>query len=185
MGLVGIILNTSNPVKMTAVAPIDSVNLSGGAFSANRKYERPVYKFTLNLTEELKEEAMQVFGAMSFLQGDTLFWFDGGENGDISEYITIGLGDAARVDFFVPNRNVYAPSLVVKVNGVVTTAWTFNESTGMITFTSAPAADSRVEAKYKCRYKAVFTYGADKMYDQIDHFKYFSERPIQIREVFP
>jgi hypothetical protein len=61
----------------------------------------------------------------------------------------VGIGDGSAVAFTLANKPIVKDSLTVYVGGDEETGYTVNLTTGVITFTTAPAAGDRVEADYE------------------------------------
>jgi hypothetical protein len=123
---------------------------------------------------------------LRYHRGNKVFWFDGGINGKVEERKFLGYGNGVDTDFFLPDRWVYAPSLVMSINYAIESGWTLTESTGMVRFSSAPADGTLIHAeRYRRRFKAFFVVGSDdRLYSLTDKFKSFDSKDITIRE-FP
>jgi len=180
-----LLLDSSYPVKRRPYAPVRRNNVGSAGMALGRKVEAPYYDFTVMLSYIEQEVAEALAGFAAYHMGDVSFWFDGGGRGDITTPALVGFGDGVTTQFHLPNRNVFGPSLVMDVNYVVNTSWTIDEPVGLVTFTSAPAANAVVRAaRYRCKHECVFWYEGDFIYTEEEfHKMVFKHGEIGLREI--
>lgn len=97
-------------------------------------------------------------GLLDYIQGDTPLWFDGGGSLEVTEPILVGFGNNSITDFRLPHRYCFVSSLILYQNGAVVSAWTpigSYELADSIRFTSAPALNVQITAKYRRKAKVV------------------------------
>jgi hypothetical protein len=151
-------LNPSYPVTMRPLAPTYKGALGSGSRALRRQWQRPYHEFSLGLPFENERLMEQVVAFAAYHMGDTPFWFDGVQFGEFRSAVPFAFGDGSTADFYLPRRNVFANSWKIYVNGALNTAWTINESSGLLTFTAAPADNAQITGLGRCRYKCVFWY---------------------------
>ncbi len=181
----GWIIQPDQPVEVAFLARTVQNEAGGGAPALADQWGSRILTWTFNSAGENRQQNEHIRDMINYHRGFRKFWFDAGMDGNVKHRKFLGFGDGTRTDFYLPSRFVFAPSVVMTVNNAIVTAWTCVESTGMIRFTSAPAAGAHVcVEKYKCRVKAFFVVNDDKVYSGRDNFKSFESNQIVIRE-FP
>ena len=180
------IIQSDQPVEAKIKARAIQTASGGGAVALHETWDRKIIEWTIQSTLEIREQMEHHQDMILYHKGGKVFWFDGGENGDIRNPMFLGYGDGVRTDFFIPYRFVYAPSLVMRVNYAVDSGWTLTESTGLVRFSTPPPVDSHVDAfKFKCRFKGYFYLQSEEdLYRLSDNLKSFASQDITIRE-FP
>jgi len=177
------IIQTNEPIDVEFMNRSIQAEVGGGAQSLTDVWERKLLTWTISSSLENRAQMEHHQDMVTYHRGSRVFWFDGALHGDNQERRFLGYGDGFRTDFLIPYRWVYAPSLVVSVNGAVVTSWTLTESTGLLRFNSAPSTGSQVHTeRFKCRMKAFFVVESDKLYAVTDNFKSFTSNQIMIRE---
>lgn len=125
---------------------------------ANSQQSRSRRRLTWALSpSSLQNEDSHDLAEFLHCSGDHPFWFDGGVNGDLKEPVKVGTGDGRRTQFFLPNRHVFAPSLVVRVREKIESNWTLDEPSGLITFAVPPVGGAPITALYRCRFKCTLS----------------------------
>lgn len=99
-------------------------------------------------------EKKSIEGFLGYV-GNEPFWFDGGKDGKVYVPVFVGHGDGHRVQFFLPDRYVFAPTLVVRVNDWVESNWELDEHRGLLTFMTAPSQGCRITATYHCKFQCI------------------------------
>jgi hypothetical protein len=146
-------LKVNSDLSAPILAPAIQQGLGNGVPFLRRKWAKARHQFKPVVELASRAEAEQLVGLLRYLQGDTPVWYDGADYGDIQNPILIGYGDRVTTHVFLPHDNVFSASLVVYVNGVVNSDWTLTESTGLLIFGTALAADAVITAKYQWRAK--------------------------------
>jgi len=155
----------------------------GGAFKKHRRVrERDVARFLFDFERDNKEEMEDALYFFRLHQGDTVFWFDGGQFGRMSSKQPFGIGDGTRTQWLLPNRNIIKPTLIVYEDGNIQGGWTLVESTGSLTFDAAPGADVVLEAEYWMEFPVVIAHEGEAMFEIADQFKSYSESGIILEE---
>jgi hypothetical protein len=185
------ILDPHYSIFRDVIAPTLRTKLGGGASSARRLYERPVYQFRLQATHESQPQAEAIYGFYLYHQGDTPFWFDGNQWGTISTPLLVGFGTATQTHYFLPNRHITG-SLLVSVTAApaydtpVLTAVTATGSSGLIVFAAPPAADAKITATYTCRYKVIFFHEGEVLLSEEQFYnQLYRYQGLVLREVVP
>lgn len=132
-------------------------DIGGGAAQYRRRQTRALKRWELNVPS-LQEQIEPILGLLEYIQGDTPIWFDGAGAGDITAPIIIGIGNGTDTDFKLPHKHVFVSSCVVYLNGGITAAWTPLGDAVVahsIRFTTAPAAEVQITAKYRRKIKCV------------------------------
>ena len=129
------------------------LNSSGGGVGLSQTSLRQRYRFNVVTALLDRAEKETLLGFIKFHGGHTPFWFDGGEAGDIQNKVLVGFGTGAQQDFFLPNDNIVNGSVTVYEDGIAQPAMTVTDATGLVSFTSAPALDVKIEAIYQCLFK--------------------------------
>lgn len=164
------------------MAATDHAGLGGGTIALRDKWPKSRYEFILKTRFSGRVQAQEFFGFAAIHKGSRVFWFDGASAGNLEDFIPI-VYDESKTQVFLPNDNIYAPTLVIKVNGVVVSGWTLDESIGLLTFTSAPAANAAIEAKYRCKFKAFLIGSSDpNLYEPVET-EFGFEQEIRLREM--
>jgi len=177
------IIRVNRPVQENVMT--GALQLSQSVPRLVAQWDRDILEWSFSSTLENRQQMEQHRDMLRYHRGDKLFWFDCGINGKVTERKFIGYGDGVRTNFFLPDRWVYAPSLVMSVNYATVSAWTLTESTGLLVFTSAPALNALVHAeKYERRAKAFFVINNNRLYGVSDNFKFTDTTNIVVRE-FP
>ena len=178
-------IDPSYPVTRRMVAPVRRSEQGGPNITLRRKTDLPFYEFSISLPleDELTFESLDAL--LAEVQGDTPFWFDGSRFAEVRNPRQIGIGDASRTDFYLPFRNVFANSCILKINGVINSAWTMVESTGLVNFTSAPAANAQIAlTAARMRYKVVAWYGDTYLYEPaLIYNQIYNNGELTLREV--
>ena len=152
-----IFFSPRHELPSTIQAPTQKNELGGGADERLRKWTRPMRRWELTLTHE-EQRIEEMLGLFQYAQGDTPIWFDGAEFGEINVPIVVGFGDGNIKDFRLPHRHVFVSSLIVYQNGAIVSAWTPVGSpviADSISFTTAPALNVQITAKYRHKFKVV------------------------------
>ena len=180
------IIQSDQPVEAAIKTRAVQTASGGGAVALHETWNRKVLEWKIQSPNEIREQMEHHQDMLLYHRGGKVFWFDGGENGDIRNPMFLGYGDGTRTDFFLPYRFVYAPSVVMTVNYSTRSDWTVTESTGLVRFDTAPEVDSFVQVeKFKCRFKGYFVLQSEEdLYRLTDNLKSFSSQDITIRE-FP
>ena len=155
------------PVSMRA--PTTKTELGGGADERRRQWTRPLRRWELNVPGA-QEKLDPIIGLLDYAQGDTPMWFDGAGFLDITEPIVVGFGNGNVKDFRLPHRHVFVSSLIVYQNGAIVSAWTAVGSSVIadsISFTSAPAANVQITAKYRRKAKVVLETESDTVQNRV------------------
>lgn len=129
--------------------------LGDGVRGLRRKQTRALRRFEIAAPDS-PERLDSLIGLLEHVQGDTPFWFDGADFGEIFEPILIGTGDGSKTDFDLPHRHVFVSSAVIYLNDALLTAWTpLGDGVTMQSFrcTAAPAANAQLKAKYRRKFK--------------------------------
>ena len=124
--------------------------------NSQKSRRRNSLKWALSLSPLQNQDSQDLFEFLH-CSGDQPFWFDGGINGDLKEPVKVGTGDDRRTQFFLPNRHVFAPSLVVRVRENIESNWTLDEPSGLITFAMPPVRGAPITALYPCRFKCTLS----------------------------
>lgn len=138
-------------------APTLKNDLGGGADERHRRWTRPLRRWELDMIG-YEDRLDPIIGLLDYAQGDTPIWFDGAGAGDIVEPILLGIGNGNITDFRLPHRHVFVSSLIVYQNNAIVSSWTPIGSTEIadsIRFTSAPALNVQITAKYRRKFKVV------------------------------
>jgi hypothetical protein len=148
-----IVLKQPHSFPVPIEAPSIQVGLGSGAVSLRDLWPRTRYEFAVATIPLGRQEAEQLEGVMRYLKGGQVLWYDGSDYGKKENPVFVGHGDGVTTDFFLPHDHVFGASVVMYVNGVVTTGWTITDASGLIRFTSAPAAEAEITAKFECRFR--------------------------------
>ena len=181
--MIGIVLNNYEPVSGDVLSPTIRGGVGAGAEVARDRWQRPFAQWTLQFEANIRGVNEDLRMLHYYLKGSGLFLFDGLEDGEITEKQIFGLGDGTATQFFLPVRNVFGPTLVIYVNDLIEVAWTVNESSGLVTFTTAPTSNSVLAWKGISKFKCLLGYSGDTLYKSTDKFKTKGADSIIIREV--
>jgi len=183
-----LIVNPRLPISCTPQAPTIRSPIGGGQFQARRRATHLFKEFRFNAQFTSRGDAEDFQAFMQFHQGDTPFWFDGGDWGDIQTPVHIAFGDGSTTDFYLPRLNCLAPSWVLHVNRVLRTDWTMFEGPGLVSFGAPPPANAEITGYGRNRFKCVFWFG-DTMSPQDEDFeddlggRIYQQQEIVLREV--
>ena len=171
------------PVVRTVLAPRLASPLGGGASQLRRRYQRPIYQFTLRDTQAVKARADWLFGFLTYVQGDIPFFWNGGEWGTVSAPAFVGMGDGVRTQFLLPNRYITG-NLALYCNGVLVTP-TPGVDGAIGLMTTADPLTGRLEVTYTATYR-VTVWGDETLYTEENAGKdLFSQNGLTLREFLP
>jgi hypothetical protein len=142
------------PVTQELIAPHLATPVGAGASQLHRQYGRPLSRFTLRDAQADKARMDTLFGFITFVQGDTPFFWDGGEWGTISTPLYIGYGDGVRTEFLLPNRYITGDLQVYCNTVLVVPTPGIDGAAGHITLPS-PLVGA-LTATYRCVFKVTF-----------------------------
>jgi hypothetical protein len=178
-----LLVDPSYPIQMAPCAPTLKSDVGAAAAAFRRQWPIAYYEFTIPLPFDEQETAEALLAFAVYHQGDTPFWLDGGHWGAIDNSIFIDFTDGARTQFSLPRRNIFAPSWVLEVNGSINTGWTAVESTGLVIFSSPPAA-GRLCGKGRNKFKCVFSFDDRKIYEPEEIYsQIYNDGKLVAREV--
>ena len=143
--------------------PISRVGDSSGAHAQFNAWDRPRYRFPLDIPALTESEFDTLFGFLHYHKGDRPFWFLGAGFGDIQNPVLVEYGDGSRTEFFLPNANLIPATTQAQVNGSLVTIDLVAEETGMIRLASAPADQAEVTATYQCKFLCVIELQGDEL----------------------
>jgi len=147
-------LDVKRPVESRLLDPSTAEDLGGAAKSINKKLYKPVREFSLEPWDQLLRTQMEIIRNEIHAGRITgVFWLDGDQYGDITEPIFIAEGNGVQTEFPLPFDNVFAPSWVIYVNGVVYTNWTMQEESGVLVCGTAPTG--RITGKGKRKFRVI------------------------------
>jgi hypothetical protein len=179
----GILLNAPDPPKATLISPTDYSELGHAHVSSRRRWANSYMAYSMQFPSQDKSEAEALRYFVKDIRGDTEVWFDGGEFNDLKDFVEVGIGDGSRTQFQLPNFNVFASSLIVRINDWDEPRWTCYEAPGILELVSAPSQNYLVRAKYKFRSKCKLLYDEASALAQTDNFKSFATESVVFREV--
>lgn len=180
----GWIIQSNEPVEIVYRKRV--YQLDQAVPQLTNRWDREILEWTFSSSGESVEQAEHHRDMLRYHGGNKVFWFDGGIVGKVTTRQFIGYGDGVQQDFHLPDRWVYAPSLVMSVNWEIVTAWSLNEANAKIRFDVAPADGALIQAEeYERRVKGYFVIGSDdRLISTTDNFKSRMSKDIMIRE-FP
>lgn len=129
----------------------------GGFFQVRRRFTLPLGRWEIVVPGKA-EDLEPLAGLLEYVQGDTPFWFDGADFGEILEPRFFDVGDGSRVDFTLPHRHVFASSLIVYKNGESDSSWSplgDGVICDSIRFSPAPESNAQLTAKYRRKVKVL------------------------------
>ena len=137
--------------------PANRDELGGGAIGVRRRFLRPLSSWQLEIPGR-QELLDPILGLLQYVQGDTPIWFDGAGFGEETSPIIFAIGDGATTDYRLPHRYILISSLVIYINGTVSTAWSPLGGDSLtacdaIRFDAALGADFEATAKYRRKIK--------------------------------
>ena len=181
----GVMLQGYDPPSMSILAPQITSDLGGGLFPSHRRWHKSYHEFRYNFVVQRRERADEFRHVVRHLQGDTEFYFDGGEWGDLTEPIHIAYGDGSKSQFELPDADVLASSFVLYNNKILEPRWTLDADAGMVTTGFVPASGDELTALYKrlFRCKIISTGDSRELMTEVDSFKFRSTGEIRFREV--
>lgn len=179
-------LNIEFPVGYRIVDPSIQNEVGARALSIYPLFHKPRLEMTLTITEQmLRTQFEKVYNEILTARVGSVWMFDGGNFGTITEPMRIGYGDGSRVSFAMPFDYPYAPACVIQVSGVTNTAWTMAEPPGVLIFSTAPAYGSEIlltEGKRRMRVIIADAEGAT-FTGQVAHPEVYNPEKITVREV--
>lgn len=139
------------------------VSLGTGSSQYRRVYNRPEHQFEVESVYKSGMYSEQdLYGFFTYHQGDKSFLFHAGKY-SITEYpVLVGYGDGTTEAFFLPARYIMPYTLKVFFDGIEVESYSLNESSGLLTFYTAPPNNVVITSTYSRYYKSVF------MDDQLD-----------------
>jgi hypothetical protein len=169
------------------ITPALVTPIGGGATQARRRYQRPVYGFTIKDSHAIKSSAEYIYSFMQYHQGDVRFWWDGNTWGTVSTPILFGFGDGVRTQFFLNNRHITTGTLQAYTNGVLASPQpTIDLASGLLTYSAAPVDQGKLTATYVCRYRCVFEVEGDVLQsEELMYQALFKYEGVKLREVIP
>jgi hypothetical protein len=172
------------PVTRTLLAPRLATPLGGGAAQYRRLYHRPLYQFTLGAPQMDKTEQETLFGFLAEVQGDTPFFWDGGEYHVQSIPLRLGVGEGVRTQFYLPQRFITG-GLQVYVEGVLMPDQpTLDGATGLLTFAIAPTGV--MTAAYTAIYRVVVWQEGETLYQEENFYNgLYRHNGLTLRECLP
>lgn len=150
-------VDPQHTLPCTSEAPTLKDPLGGGSQQLRSQYTRVMHKWTLDVPA-LQQRMDPFIGFLEYLKGDTPFWFDGAEFGEITEKTVIFIGDGHTEQVRLPHRHVYASTIVAYVDDTLVTNWSpigDGITCEAIEFTGEIPLNGVVTAKYKRRFKCV------------------------------
>lgn len=139
------------PITATQV-----VDLGSSAVQVGTGYERPKYHFVVRLYDHLREDMDELLAFKRYHRSDRTFWFDAWPS--YSQPVTpqfVARGDGSQTQFLLPVRNVFPLTVRAFVNNVEQSI-TVNSTSGMITFSSAPANNAEIRAIWRSLFRCTF-----------------------------
>ena len=164
-----VVASPSHVLPMSVEMPTLKDSVGNGAMDVRRRWTRGLRRWELTF-KNTQEKLEELSGFMDYAQGDTPFWFDGGETLEVSEPILIGVGNGTITDFALPHRYVFVSSAIIYLNGGATNAWTpIGDGIVMdkLHFTSAPGNFSQIRAKYRRKAKVILNTDSEYARDRI------------------
>jgi hypothetical protein len=176
-------LDVNYPIQSKLFDPPTRADVGESAVATSAKLDKPRRQFTLQTWDQLlRDQVENIRNEIHSGRITGVFWFDGGPWGDVTENIFIGEGNSFQKEFPMPFDNVFAPSWLIYVNGVLNTNWTMKEQAGILVFTSAPTG--RITGNGKRKFRVVLEDQSESILDETQHHQsVFGIGSIILREV--
>lgn len=172
------------PVTRTTIAPRLASPLGGGVSQLRRRYQRVLYQFTLRDAQADKARADWLLGFLTYMQGDTAFFWDGGAWGVVASPAFVGFGDGVRTQFYLPNRHITGNLVVYCNSALVEPTPGLDGTVGLITV--LPGLVGEIEATYSCTYRVTVWNESEALYQEENLASgLFSQNGLVLREFIP
>lgn len=178
-----LIITPSFPIGVRAIDPTRRDNIGGGALALLDQWARPKHEFILRFPDNDRQAADALYAFYLRHRGSTPFLFDGAGRCEIVEPQVFFVGDGTQTDFFLPFENLLANTWVFYSGGAVRSDWTMDEASGLVTWTTAPAANEQIAGKGKRWAKCVFWGEGDNIYSSEEFTTLLFRDGITLREV--
>jgi len=133
------------PMDVEIMDYVSRTEQGAAAFGARSGSQKQFRKFMISIPNYLRQQEDMLTSFLGKARGTNRVWFDGGNKGDIQNPQLVDIADGVSTQYMIPYNNVFGPSSIVLVNGVIVTNWTITESTGLLVFTAPPAVNARIE----------------------------------------
>jgi hypothetical protein len=158
----GLFFDINFPMDSNLVDPGIRASIGNSVVSTGIRYEKPRRRFVIRTWDSLLKEQIAILrNEIHAARVTSVLWFDGGSYGDIIEPIFISEGNGLQTEFAMPVDNVFAPSWLIYVNGVLNTAWSMREQSGILVFAVAPTG--RITGKGKRKFRVILEDEGDSL----------------------
>jgi hypothetical protein len=181
--MIGILLTTTQHPHGDIIDPVQSADLGDALrFTRNRwsrSYERYTYAFDLQDINDA--ETLRYF--VRYMRGVREAWYDAGIWQTVTEPQPFDIADGVRTQFRLPIRYVSVASTIIYVNDQIDPTPSVIGDSGIVTFTSAPAANSILKFRCSRRSKVKIEVDGDVALEQEDRFKYVNTARLVLMEI--